>query len=503
MNNLAVGMSDYANGLNGAAQSAGYGEVDAQQAADLFKAMEAGHLQGGDLSGGQTNMGSLKYESLDANLKLITFRESDIRVWRMITKTPAYNTVEEFNQVVSYGNQRGGFNNEGELPEAEDSLYKRNVERVKFMGVTRAVTHPAQLVKTQGGNLIQMEVSNGIKWILRQADRALLYGDENLISQEWNGLYAQHLNNPQFGTLEEYMDSPLVVDLRGKTLKEGDLDKATEVLLHSFAQPDCLIAPPVVFTDFAEGFYSRNRQSVGTVNGTGGNQMTSFQSQFFNIMFEYDIFATKGVGRLPNATSIQYSAKAPAAPTAGGTAAPITDTLTRFGDGEGEYFYSVTATNRYGESPMTQIGAGLVTVAANQSVDLTFTAGAGPYAADAFTIYRSEVDPSTTYAETKMLPLFTIPANGSDAKRGSLAAGVDGAGAGVVRDRNRWIGGTQEGLLLQKGRDVLEFKQLAPMMKMDIARLGPADRFMILMYGTPIGFAPSKMVRIINIGRTV
>ena len=38
-------------------------------------------------------------------------------------------------------------------------------------------------------------------------------------------------------------------------------------------------------------------------------------------------------------------------------------------------------------------------------------------------------------------------------------------------------------------------------MKMDLAILSPAYRFMVLLYGTPFLYAPKKMVRLINIGR--
>ena len=55
-------------------------------------------------------------------------------------------------------------------------------------------------------------------------------------------------------------------------------------------------------------------------------------------------------------------------------------------------------------------------------------------------------------------------------------------------------------MVLQFDNEVIEFAQLAPLMKMDLALLSPAYRFMILLYGTPLLYAPRKMVRIINIG---
>jgi hypothetical protein len=59
---------------------------------------------------------------------------------------------------------------------------------------------------------------------------------------------------------------------------------------------------------------------------------------------------------------------------------------------------------------------------------------------------------------------------------------------------------TDQAILFQMDNEVIEFAQLAPLMKMDLALLGPAYRFMILLYGTPFLYAPKKMVRLVNIG---
>jgi hypothetical protein len=47
--------------------------------------------------------------------------------------------------------------------------------------------------------------------------------------------------------------------------------------------------------------------------------------------------------------------------------------------------------------------------------------------------------------------------------------------------------------------DVLTFRQLAPLVKMDLATIAPAYKWMILLYGVPVIFAPLKWTRIINI----
>ena len=509
-NNLTLDMAAFQFGGNGAGVSQKDFDLAGMGAESLFnlsKAMQAGQLQGGDIGNpAQTNAGALKHESLEPTLKVITFTENEIRLYKRVPKAPAYNTFEEFNQLTSYGSQGGSFTNEGELPEEEDSQYIRKGERVKFMGVTASVTHPLQLVRTQVGDIMAQENENKIRYLLQQADFALLYGDEALVSQEWNGLYAQHMNNTQYSTLAEYMEAPTVIDLRGQSMAENDLDEGARVLLEAFAQPNLLIAPPVVLSDFARNFYARQRLMLGgdaaVRDVTTGNHISKFQAQFGLIEFDYDVFAARGAGRASTAGATH--AKAPAAPTPDATtpAAAVADAAsTKFGDGAGDYYYAVAAVNRFGVSAMVQLGAGAITVSATQAVDLIFTATAGPYPTTSYVVYRSKINPAGAFNATTMYPILYVPATGTDAKRGSLAAGVDGGAAGTVRDRNRWLPGTEQAAMMQDSNQVYEFKQLAPLMKMDIARLAPADRWMVLLYATLLLYQPSKMVRYINIGR--
>jgi len=507
MDNLGISLNDYAfgAGFDSGAQSAA--NLSSSQLADLSKALEAGSLLGSDQSASQSTGGALKVESLERNLKVLTFKESDIRFWKRFPKSAAFNTVEEYNQLVSYGTDRGGFNNEGELPEEEDSVYQRRSELVKYLGVTRSVTHQMQLVKSNVGNVFQKEVQNGIMWILRKADRALFWGDSATINQEWNGLYAQHMNNDRYSSLEDYYASPVVVDLRGKILKEENIENGAQTIIRNFGQPDLFISAPVVLSDFATGFYARKRVNVGqsgaVQNATMGQFISKFQSMYGVIDFDFDIYAAKPGGAGKTLVSPANSPKAPIAPTVGGAPAVVVaaDGLSRFSDGLGSYYYAVASVNRYGESALTQLGGTLVIAAATESIDLEFTATAGPYAPTSYVIYRSKVNPAGTSAQTTFYPIFTVPATGSDAKRGSLANGVDGSAPAFVRDRNRFLPATEEGMLLDSSMDVIQFKQLAPLMKMDLAKLSPADRFMVLLYGTPFMFAPDKVVRYINIGR--
>ena len=76
---------------------------------------------------------------------------------------------------------------------------------------------------------------------------------------------------------------------------------------------------------------------------------------------------------------------------------------------------------------------------------------------------------------------------------------MNGANPGTFRDKNYKIAGTEDAFLIDNSTEVWAFKQLAPLMKMDFDDLSPSTRFMILLYGTPILYAPKKMMTFINI----
>lgn len=492
--NPGLNLADYANVPHNAGVG---GQGTAQEVQQLNKALEAGQITGRETTNSTTASGSpLKVESLDKNLKHITFSEADIVLWKQVPKKSAYNTVEEYNQLVDYGQQRGGFYNEGELPNEESSLYVRRAQLVKFMGVVKSVTHPMTLVNTMSGvgDITEREIKNGTLWILRQLNKSLYFGDEQLVPQEFNGFLAQHQRNSGFADLEAYFNSEVVIDLRGQILSEKAIEDAANGIIQNFGLGTQLFAPPKVLSDFVSNFYGNkfiNPNTEQLTAGVMGQRVKSFESQFGNIGLNWDIFMNKKKSRI--GLDAPTSPQAPNAPVSVSIAAVATDSQSKFITADaGNYVYAVSSTNRYGESSMTQIGAAAVTVVAGGSVDLSFTDGGGLVPATSYTVYRSNKG-ATSLATATMYPLYTV----STAEK---TAGYDGAAQGSVRDRNRWMPNTDQAILFQMDNEVIEFAQLAPLMKMDLALLGPAYRFMILLYGTPFLYAPKKMVRIVNIG---
>lgn len=488
--NPGLNLADYAK-----AATNGVGGSSAEELQQLNKALEAGQISGRETTNSTTASGSpLKVESLDKNLKHITFSEADIVLWKQIPKKSAFNTVEEYNQLVDYGQQRGGFYNEGELPNEENSLYVRRAQLVKFMGVVKSVTHPMTLVNTMIGDVVDREIKNGTLWILRQLNKSLYFGDESLVPQEFNGYLAQHQKNSGYADLDAYFNSEVVIDLRGRRLSEEAIEDAANGIVQNFGLGTQLFAPPKVLSDFVKNFYGNKFIQPNTSalsDGVMGQRVKSFESQFGNIGLNYDIFMNKKAPKIGIAAATSPSA--PNAPiTTSVTAVPSDGSSKWAASDAGNYLYAVTATNRYGESNLTQAGSAAVAAVANGSVDVAFTDGGGINPATSYTVYRSTKG-AASFGMAMFYPLFTV----SVAEK---TAGYDGAANGAIRDRNRFMPDTDQSILFQMDNEVVEFAQLAPLMKMDLALLGPAYRFMILLYGTPFLYAPKKMVRLVNIG---
>lgn len=484
---------------------------DMNQGQDLLKAMSAGQITGRETSNLSLTQEPLKAESLERTLKLLSFRMKDIKLWNEMPKMTAYNTVEEFLQLDSYGADRGGFYNEGELSDVEDSSYIRRAELVKYIQVTGEVTMQAQMVRSFV-DAYQKEVENKAMWVLRKINSSITKADSSIVPQEFNGIYKQHASIGSgdgflYNSLSAYMNSNVVIDLRGKSLTQEDLENGAITVDDNFGNVDTLFAPPVVMGDLAKDYYQRQRimmnaNSESAYSGAVGMVPKVVSTTVGDVRLMSDKFMkSNGAGQSPFKTlsSNPSSQKAPNQVGTSSTALSGSDGESKFSTAEGNLgtvYYAVGSINRYGESALKLVDASAITLTDGQSVNITFTAGGGSVPATGYQIYRSKVtnsiDPEADNVE--FFPLFRV----SESDRSN---GYDGGAAGVVRDRNRYLPATEQAFLTEMTEEVLSVKQLAPLSKLDLAVLSMSRRFISFAFLTPNLYAPKKMVRFINVGK--
>ena len=487
-----IGLSDYQDQLPGSTASE----------AEIIKAMQAGQITGRDTTGLPLTAEPLKAESLETTLKLLEFRQKDVKLWNSIPKLVAYNTVEEYLQLSSYGTQRGGFYNEGELPEVEDSTYIRRAEHVKYTGVTGEVTLQAQMTRNFF-DVYQKEIENKMMYITRLLNKSIVKADSTIIPQEFNSLFKQHAsigNTSEFlyPSFESYYNSGVVIDLRGKSLKQEDVETGSTQVDLNYGNVDTLFTTTTVISQLSKDYYKDQRiiqNADSAYKGIIGTVPKAISTTIGDVALMTDKFLAHDPLRYVSTPAT--TTKAPAAPIADGTTpvALVTDGLNKFQTGEyGNIYYAVSAINNYGESNLTVLGSA-VSLVAGKSVDLKFTAGVGPNLTMGYTIYRTKVTTSSTAATEAFYPIFKV-------STADLANGANGSAAGVVRDRGYFMPDTEEAFLTEMNEEVLSFKQLAPMSKLDLAIIAMSRRFAVFLWGTPVLYTPKKFVRFINVSKT-
>lgn len=455
----------------------GFGIGAGADVENLNKALNTGDYAQANGIAGQTNGAALQVESLENSLKVLTYGDQHVKFWKKIAKTPAYSTVEEYNQLLSYGSGSGGFVPEGILPETDDSQYRRQASFVKFLGTTREVTHPMTLVRSAHGDVIARENQNGILWLMKQLENALFWGDSKLAPVGKEGV--------QFDGLSAMIDKENVIDCAGKSISALDINDGAQMLIENFATPTDIYLPFETMADFSEEYFPKERVIMPTQGGyQAGLVVNKFQTHGGAVDFNPDLFIQK---TKPLSTNGTGGVKAPTVPAS--IAVEVgTETNAEFGkSGAGTYKYAVTACNRFGESvPVEATALALTSEDLAKGVKITITnAAAMTVAPDFFNIYRSEAD------GTKMYKIMSVP-----------AGSVNTNGVTNAVDVNEIMPNTCTAFMGEFTPEVIAFKQLAPIMKMNLATLGPCIRWMILLYGVPVLYAPKKWMKFTNIKST-
>ncbi len=463
----------------------GFGASSMPHFEELNKALEAGYQVGAGKTGGS----ALRVESLEAALKVVTYNANHIKLWKKIPKSPAYSTVEEYNQLTDYGGAAFPFVGEGELPQASDSSYIRKMQLVKYMGTTREVTHQAALVHPAHGDLIALENQNGILWLLERVEQFLFSGDSSLAfdgeAEQWDGL-------------DSLIDPTMILDLEGQPLQQSDFEEATNLILENYGFATDVFLGTRVMSDLAKTFYSQQRTHMPVPAGMKiGYTVGSVATQAGDLELVPDVFLRKRPVPPAAATSVN----APAAPLSV-TGAVVAATTADFDKGAvagaNDYAYAVTACNRFGESAPTFISAAVTITAAektgNDLIRLTVTnpASLGAFAPEYFKVYRTASAATIGAVSTSVADYSLIQQIATSSQTAS--------GATTIDDLNLYLPFTSTVYVGELSPQVLTFRQLMPMMKMDLAVNGPAFRWMVLLYGTPLMFTPKKWIRITNVG---
>jgi hypothetical protein len=211
-------------------------------------------------------------------------------------------------------------------------------------------------------------------------------------------------------------------------------------------------------------------------SGRLGAPLNGYDSNAGSFDFEPDVFL-----RPRGAAPTSAPDGAPVKPTwAASDAITAGTSSTGVGLKAGTYKYVITAVNDKGESVASAEKSAAATL--NQSITLVFNRQTDAPAPRSYRIYRDNADGNILF-----MTEIAQPSEGDTV---------------TYEDRNQDIPGTSKAFLLDLDSDQsLAFKQLAPLMKLPLARISASERFMILLYGMPLIYNPKRNVIFKNVGK--
>ena len=491
--------------------------LGAREVEEMAKALTTGDYGYAGVPGSMSSGSVLMVESLEYTLHSVTWDEKHLRIWPIFPKAEVWNTVHEYNRYTGHGEQyeSGGFFDADAqvLPLENNAQFNRQFVKVRYVGCTKAVTHPMTLVRTSVESAVAIEARAGTKWILEQMERQIFMANDDFVvaatgvftgagvpetSLKFDGLGRQILFGDTDATAQYlgfagYGGNPSVVyNMQGSVPDEEDYEAAPRIMAENFGMPTHFFMDFKTHADMNRQFQPKERITpMGVVNGQAGFVLTQFYSSagVFNIVpskFLSPKDTPLGTAQsVPGATTptpytnpATYAA--PATPVLTGLAVEA-DTTSELA--AGTYSYRISALNNVGESvgsvQQTQV------VAANQRVILTIaadTAGATYYA-----MYRA---PRNTIVGHKFVGFVAD------------STPTPGGGGVVACEAGHKYPGLAKAFLLQLMPQEMQWMQLAPLMKMNLAVLAPAIRFMVLIYGMPILYTPRHQLLVTNIGKS-
>jgi hypothetical protein len=473
--------------------------MDASQAEELAKTMTVGHAYlgaPGSLVGGA----AMQMESIDSVLRSVTYDSSHIKLWSAIPQDRAYSLVEQYVRTNSYGDGGSPYIPEAGSPSMNDSEYNRHAQKVVFFATRRGVSLPSTLVRMNfGGDIESKEAEAGTLWMLEKLERELYKG---LAEFSNNGVFdgaasaiAPKLSNLNLAGIEQQIRAgqndytaqstafdgfsgadSVIYDRAGELIDETVIEDLANTLIEQFGHPNELHTAPKQISDLVKQFYPKERvNQLGMQDARAGYVVRTMATTAGDISLQANVFLKpKDTARSSNAR-----AGVPNAPVSA-TAALATDGDSKLKSGE-TYIYQVTAANEQGEGASFVESTALAVDADAKNIKLTIVQPAGGAAPTHYAVYRTAK-------------------SGAGARKFVGFVARQGAST-VFVDRGHKTEGGATAYMLDLRSEVMVWRQLAPLMRLNLAQVSMAKEFILWLAGCVICAAPRKLGIIENIGK--
>lgn len=424
----------------------------------------------------QTDAAALRREFLDDEVKMLAYDTNDFTIYPMINKQQVNSTVVKyavFNQHGRTGHSR--FVREVGVASINDPNIRQKTVAMKFLSDTKQQSLAAGLVNNISDPMSILTddaiavIAKSIEWAIFYGDAALTYETDEQAGIEFDGLH-------------KLIDQKTnVMDLRGRTLTEQDLNKAAVVVGKGYGQATDAFMPIGVQADFTNNLLQRQ---MALMPSQEGGMSTGFAVT--------DFLSTRGKIRLHGSTIMENDKvlmedripqqNAPLPPQS------VTATVKTGAGGlfreedKGAQSYKVVVYSDEAESVASEAVEATVSNETD-AVELTISIQNMYQAQPQFvTIYRQGKE-TGHYFEIARVPMSAANEQGQI----------------VFTDKNETIPETADVFVGEMSPQVISLLELLPMMRLPLAQMNATITFTVLWYGALALYAPKKWVRIKNV----
>lgn len=494
-------LSDIGGLQHGSIFGRDYG-YDQSYFARLNKALDAKTVV--DITTDTTGVGALQLHSMDSVVKNLAFDENRLTFWNMIPKSGARQIVEQYAQLLGFG-QGSGFTSQAGMPLEADAEWGHAYEEVRFIRHVWKANDVVDMVDAIAGPVAMQKRAAAMR-VLRDANIGLYIADNSANQYEFNGLYSTLNSLAPQNVFDMEDDLPTREAFDNMVGQLGDQEANVEGAYICGSTGGISTLAQVYGQDASNDF---TRHIVPTQNGMPvvGYSFRTIDTMHGSLKVEKDIFISKAherrgvpITRDPVNQRLfiegSESSGAPGIPSATATAInqatydaavpgkPSKFTGTHNRPSGVKYKYRVSAGSATGGRSKASDPVEVdVVVIANGAVKIEITPYANGPRPEYYEVFSNRRSTDSTYYS-----IGRIKANAS--------------GTTIFYDANRVIPGTTVLYFLTGGmgeQATMSFRLLTPMYNKTLAPIGMFSWGVVNLYGMPLWFAPQKLGMMINV----
>ena len=422
------------------------------------------------------NFSPLIPQQLQQTLSIATSSMADLKLWPMLAKTPAVNTVVEYNRVNRHGAELSPFIEEGGTASLNRSTYEKVAVQMKYLAEKREVSDVASFVNLVGPSpdAIAEETRRGTEILLRRVEKELFHGDSSINPLAWDGI------------IKQIRDGGNIADLRGAAPSAVYLSEVLGALYSApfYGMISHILVTPRVLSELIKQTVHHGRHDQIQVSGnslTFGSSNLSITGPYGPVPVVACPFLERHDRIAPAAASSSVFEGSVVTPTISAQPTSPADAASKFVAADaGNYYYRVVPVGDAGIG--VPVDTNVVAVAAGDKVTFTIAQADATSTVKFYRIYRSKKD-------------------AANADGALLVAEITNAGANTVfNDLNAKIAGSSEIVFVNSAPDYMEYFQMLSLIRRPLAQIKTTHPFLLMMFGAPAVKLPSKMFVVENAG---